>query len=270
MPPMGPSNQPFITPSLFTLAQSTIPSFPLGPWSSMPSATNLQATTLTPQSYQTPQATTNVLPSSQVTQAPATTIPSFQIQPPSYQTPSVPFPSFQFPQPPPPTNPLPPITNYFSMPLLGGNPPPPTTNYLASFSMQILPKWGHNPHILVKLLKSKVKFHKLPDPFPKLHNHLIPYLHKAIHLSHSQLMFLNPNLKSNICKKPRNTCNNMCHLHLSNPSSTIQLPKPCTIPTSPYLKAIHIQLHHSTHISLRVLLQWRHRNHHPLIQNWKP
>ncbi len=30
MPPMGPSNQPFITPSLFTTAQSTIPSFPLG------------------------------------------------------------------------------------------------------------------------------------------------------------------------------------------------------------------------------------------------
>jgi len=31
LPPMGPSNQPFITPILFILAQSTIPSFPLGP-----------------------------------------------------------------------------------------------------------------------------------------------------------------------------------------------------------------------------------------------
>ena len=79
MSPMGPSNPPFITPSLFTSAQSTIPSFPLGPWSSMPSTTNPQATTLTPQSYQTPQATTNVLPRSQVTQAPTTILPSFQI-----------------------------------------------------------------------------------------------------------------------------------------------------------------------------------------------
>ena len=84
MMPVGLSNQPFITLSLFTIAQSTIPSFPLGLGISVPSATNPQATTLTPQSYQTPQATTNVLPNSQVTQAPSTTLPSFQIQPPSY------------------------------------------------------------------------------------------------------------------------------------------------------------------------------------------
>ena len=114
---------------------------------------------------------------------------------------------------------------------------------------------GAQPTYISQTPQIQVKFHKLPDPFPKLHNHLIPYLHKAIHLSHSHLMFLNPNLKSNINSKPCNTYINMCHLHLNNPSSTIQLPKPCTIPTSPYLKAIHIQLHHLAHISLRVLLQ---------------
>lgn len=128
---MRPSSQSFITPIFFTSAQNTILSFPLGPWILVPSATNPQATTLTPQSYQTPQTATNVLLSSQVTQALATTLPSFQTQPPSYQTPLVMFPSFRFPPLPPPTNPLPPITNYFSMPLLGGNPPPfSIINYL--------------------------------------------------------------------------------------------------------------------------------------------
>ena len=160
---MGPSNQPFITPILFTSAQSTIPSFPLGSWSSMPSATNPQAITLTPQSYQTPQATTNLLPSSQVTQTPATTLPHFQIQPPSYQTPSIPFPRFQFAPPPPPTNPLPPITNYFSMPLLGGIPPPPsTTNYL-----QIPSQMGAQPSYIGQNSQIPIHAPQAPRSFPQ-------------------------------------------------------------------------------------------------------
>lgn len=139
MPSMGPSNQPFIAPSLFTSAQSTIPSFFLSSWSLVPPlVTNPQATTLIPPSYQNPQATTHIPPSFQVSQAPISIPLSFQIQPPSFQNPSLPLPIFQIPPPPPPVNPLPPITNYFFMPLLGGNPPPPPiTNYLAPFSIHI-------------------------------------------------------------------------------------------------------------------------------------
>ena len=77
MPPMGPTNQPFITPSLFTSAQNTIPSFPLDHGSSVQSATNPQSTTFTPSSYYTPQATTNVLSSSQLSHTPPTTLPNF-------------------------------------------------------------------------------------------------------------------------------------------------------------------------------------------------
>ncbi len=125
---------------------------------------------------------------------------------------------------------------------------------------KLYPKWGHNPHSLVKP-------HKPLDPFPKLHNHLITYLHKAIYLAHSELMFLNPNLKSDINSKPRSTCSNMHHLPLNNLSSTMQLPKQCTIPISKSLTAIRIQWPHRAHTYLKALLHWGHPSHHLSIQN---
>ena len=84
MPPVGPSSQPFTNPSSFSFAQSTIPSFPLGP-----------------QSF--------------ISSQPQTTIPP--VGRPF-------LPNFQIPPPRPPSNPLTPITNYLTMPPLSRNPLP--------------------------------------------------------------------------------------------------------------------------------------------------